>query len=98
MCLSCTHRAKCTQNAKAIKTVTRHVWEDSKERINQHRLSDAGKMIYKRRKETVERSFADAKQLHGYRYARFVGLNKVREQCLMTAAAQNIKKIALLAA
>src|ERR1035437_3913571 len=33
-----------------------------------------GKRIYKRRKETVERSFADAKQLHGHRYARMRGL------------------------
>ena len=98
VCLTCEHRARCTQNAKAVKTVTRHIWEDSKERINEHRLTAPGKAIYKRRKETVERSFADAKQLHGYRYARFKGLSKVTEQCLMTAAAQNMKKIALMAA
>jgi transposase len=97
-CLSCEHRERCTNNAKGVKTITRHVWEDSKERISQHRLTPPGKSIYKRRKETVERSFADAKQLHGYRYARFKGLSKVKEQCLMTAAAQNIKKIALMAA
>ena len=54
-----------------------------------------GKRIYKRRKETVERSFADAKQLHGHRYARFRGLLAVAGQCLLAAAAQNIKKIAL---
>jgi hypothetical protein len=52
--------------------------------------------FYERRKETVERSFADAKQLHGHRYARMRGLGKVREQCLLAATAQNIKKIALL--
>jgi len=46
----------------------------------------------------VERSFADAKQLHGHRYARMRGLRKVAEQCLLGAAAQNIKKIALLVA
>ncbi|WP_038013164.1 transposase, partial [Terasakiella pusilla] len=56
------------------------------------------KAIYKRRKETVERSFADAKQLHGHRYARLRGLTKVKEQCLMAATAQNIKKIALILA
>lgn len=98
VCVNCEHRAHCTRNQKAIKTITRHVWEDSKERLNANRLTAAGKGIYKRRKETVERSFADAKQLHGYRYARFKGLTKVSEQCLMTAAAQNIKKIALMAA
>lgn len=52
----------------------------------------AVKRIYKRRKETVERFFADAKQLHGYHYARFRGLLAVTAQCLLAAAAQNIKK------
>jgi hypothetical protein len=33
--------------------------------------------------------------LHGHRYARFRSLVKVRCQCLLAAAAQNIKKIAL---
>jgi len=95
-CRSCPVRQKCTQSANATKVVTRHVWESSRERIDQHRLSRVGKRIYKRRKETVERSFADAKQLHGHRYARFRGLTRVQQQCLLAATAQNIKKIALL--
>lgn len=97
-CKHCNHLQRCTQNAKYQKTVTRHVWEDSKERIGQHRLTTHGKQLYKRRKETVERSFADAKELHQYRYARYRGQAKVQAQCLMVATAQNIKKIALLAA
>lgn len=97
-CLNCPQRARCTGNAKGEKTLTRHVWEDSKERIGQHRLSPGGRLIYQRRKETVERSFADAKELHGYRYARFRGLDRMKGQCLLAAAAQNIKKIALLTA
>jgi len=86
--------ASCISNAKSVKTVTRHVWQDARERTDAHRLSDWGKKIYKRRKETVERSFADAKQLHGHRYARFRGITAVTCQCLLTAAAQNIKKTA----
>lgn len=46
----------------------------------------------------MERSFADAKQLHGHRYARQRGLRKVMEQSLSAATAQNMKKIALLLA
>jgi len=97
-CLDCPQRERCTGNAKGEKTLTRHVWEDSKERIGQHRLSPGGQLIYQRRKETVERSFADAKELHGYRYARFRGLDRMKGQCLLAAAAQNIKKIALITA
>ena len=95
-CAHCPVRHKCTQSSNGTKVVTRHVWEASRERMDQHRLSRVGKRIYKRRKETVERSFADGKQLHGHRYARMRGLNKVQQQCLLAATAQNIKKIALL--
>jgi transposase len=95
-CRNCPLRSRCTESRNHTKVVTRHVWEASKERIDQHRLEKVGKRIYKRRKETVERSFADAKQLHGHRYARMRGLAKVQQQCLLAATAQNIKKIALL--
>ena len=95
VCRSCPLLASCTSNAKAQRTITRHVWQDARERADAHRLTPWGKAVYKRRKETVERSFADAKQLHGHRYARFRGLTGVACQCLLAAAAQNIKKIAL---
>jgi hypothetical protein len=43
------------------------------------------------------RSFSDAKQLHGHRYAQMRGPHqRVHEQCLLAATAQNMKKIALL--
>ena len=96
ICRSCPLLASCTSNAKAERLITRHVWQDARERCDAHRLTAWGKTIYKRRKETVERSFADAKQLFGHRYARFRTLTRVRCQCLLAAAAQNIKKIATL--
>lgn len=94
-CCSCPLLASCTTSADTAKIITRHVWQDAKERIDANRLSPWGKLVYRRRKETIERSFADAKQLHGHRYARFRGLRRMAEQCLLAAAAQNIKKIAL---
>ena len=78
-----------------MKVVTRHVWREYKEEVNFDRYEDKGKAIYKRRKETVERSFAEGKELPGHRYARFRGLSKVQMQCLLSAACQNMKKIAL---
>lgn len=95
LCRDCPLLASCTSNANAVRTIIRHVWADARERTDAHRLTPWGKAIYKRRKETVERSFADAKQLHGHRYARFRGLTRVACQCLLQAAAQNIKKIAM---
>ena len=95
ICRSCPLLASCTSSRSATRLIIRHVWADARERADAHRLTPWGKRIYKRRKETVERSFADAKQLHGHRYARFRGLLAVTCQCLLAAAAQNIKKIAL---
>lgn len=98
LCKGCEVRARCTNSANAVKVVVRHVWERAKERVDARRLTEWGKRICARRKETVERSFADANQLHGHRYARMRGLRKMAAQCLLAAAAQNIKKIALLPA
>ena len=96
LCRACPLLGQCTSNAHAVKTVTRHVWEAYKEKIDSHRLTKEGKAIYRRRKETIERSFADAKQLHGHRYIRMRGLLRAQEQCLLSAACQNMKKMALL--
>ncbi len=74
----------------------RHVWEGSKEQATENRLSPRGKILFKRRKETVERSFADAKELHGHRYTLMRGLSKVQAQSLLRAACQNMKKMALV--
>lgn len=89
--------ASCTSGAKPERTLTHHIWADARECTDAHRLTDWGKRIYKRRKETVERFFADAKQLHGHQYAHYRGLKGVRWQAFLAAAAQNIKKIAMAA-
>lgn len=94
-CKVCPLLSQCTQSKNHRKVVTRHVWEDSKEWVRNNRLSKSGKQLYRKRKETIERSFADAKELHGFRYCRLRGLQNVREQALMTAAVQNMKKMAL---
>jgi len=97
-CRECPFLDQCTRSRNRTKVITRHVWQDSVERTDARRLTAKGKRIYQRRKETVERSFADAKQLHGHRYARYRGLRRVSGQCLLAAACQNMKKIALLLA
>lgn len=97
LCATCGLLSRCTRSKNHTKVVTRHVWESSKEQMTEYRLSPEGKKIYARRKETVERSFADAKQLFGHRYARMRGRVRVQEQACMAAAAQNMKKIAMMA-
>lgn len=97
VCKECAYLSRCTRSKNKTKVVIRHVWEEDKEQLTANRLSAEGKEIYARRKETVERSFADAKQLFGHRYARGRGKVRVQEQALLAATAQNIKKIAMWA-
>lgn len=98
VCKDCPLLDQCTRSQNHQKVMMRHVWEEDREQINQNRNTDWGKKVYQRRQETVERSFADAKELHGHRYARYRGLSRVKGQCLLAAACQNMKKIARLLA
>jgi transposase len=98
ICINCPVLAQCTRSRNHQKVMVRHVWEADREQINQNRLTAWGNKVYEHRRETVERSYADAKQLHGHRYARFRGISRVKAQCLMAAACQNMKKIARLRA
>ena len=93
-CAGCPRREECLTEKQKTQSLRRHVWEDYKDEAYEFTHSDAGKEIYKRRKETIERSFAESKELHGQRYCRMRGLAKVEEQCLLTAAVQNMKRIA----
>jgi len=94
ICGACKMLSECTEAKNKVRVITRHVWQKHKEQIRENILTPLGKYLRQKRRETVERSFADAKQLHGLRYARYRGLKKVTEQCLMTAIAMNIKKMA----
>ncbi|MGG3916601.1 IS1182 family transposase [Rossellomorea vietnamensis] len=94
VCTDCPLLQECTRSKNHQKVVTRHVWEEYKDKVRLNRLSKSGKMLYKYRKEKIERSFADSKQLHGLRYCRLRGIHNASEQVLLTAACQNMKKIA----
>ena len=77
------------------KIVRRHICEEINEQFKNNRLSEEGKELYKKRKEKVERSFADSKQNHGYRYAMHRGLKKNQHYTWLICAAQNMKNIAI---
>ena len=50
--------------------------------------------MYKARKETIERVFADANEKHGLRYTRYTGLAQVTNWVKLAFAAMNLKKLA----
>jgi transposase len=94
LCISCPHRAQCTESKNCQKVVTRHVWEEYMELAEDVRHSPQGKEGYKLRKETIERVFADAKVKHGMRYTQYRGLARLKMQVLLTFSCMNLKKLA----
>ncbi len=73
--------------------VERHVWQDDLDDITAFTKTTNGQRLYSWRKETIERSFAEAKENHGLRFARMLGIQNMREQCFLTATVQNIKRL-----
>lgn len=92
-CKKCPYFKQCVTNQNGTKSIRVHVWQEYKDWVKDNTNSVYGKEIYRRRKETIERSFANSKELHGYRYAKFRGIEKMKIQAYMTAIAQNIKKM-----
>ena len=77
------------------KTITRHVWEEHKEQMNENRYTQNWKNNYPQRKETVERIFGVCKEEHGLRFTRVRGLVKNSQNATMIFACHNLKKMAL---
>lgn len=96
VCASCPLLGQCTRSTTKQKVIHRHLYEHLREEAREFVKTDEGQRLAQRRRETVERSFADAKELHGLRYARYRGRKRVQHQCLVSALAQNLKKLALL--
>lgn len=93
-CKDCPLLSQCTQSQNHQKLIQRHVWEEYLEEAEHIRHTGENKMIYARRKETIERVFADAKEKHGMRWTTLRGLKKLSMQAMLTFAAMNLKKIA----
>ena len=92
-CKACPRRTACFGASMARRSVERHVWQDALDEVTALTKSEKGRRIYGWRKETIERSFAKAKENRGLRHARMLGIRNMREQSLLTAAVQNIKRL-----
>jgi transposase len=93
-CAECPLLKQCTQSQNHTKLIQRHIWEQFVEEADHLRHTKEVKQIYARRKETIERVFADAKEKHGMRWTTLRGLEKLSMQAMLTFAAMNLKKLA----
>ena len=94
VCAGCPTRHLCTHSKDCVKTVQRHIWKDYEELADDARYMPKYQELYKRRKETIERVFADAKEKHAMRYTQYRGLAQVSNWVKLKFAAMNLKKLA----
>ena len=85
---------KRPHSKNCIKTVQRHIWKDHEELADDARYTLAYAQLYKCRKETIERVFADAKEKHAMRYTQYRGLAQVTNWVKLKFVAMNLKKLA----
>ena len=93
-CKDCPYKAKCGANEKGQKVLQTHIWQEYLDIVEQVRLNPLGKKLYARRKETIERVFADAKEKHAMRYTHHRSLARVERWVRLKFATMNLKKLA----
>lgn len=93
-CEGCPYQKECCGKSK-FRTIRRLLFEEVNERARERRLSKEGKELFQKRKTTVERSFGDSKQNHGYRWTKYKGVEKNQAYTHLICAAQNMKNIAI---
>lgn len=94
-CINCKFKSCCTESKNHTKLVVRHIWEEYIEKVEDIRHSEGMREIYSKRSETIERVFADAKELHGLRYTQYRGLAKLKMELTLKFACMNLKKLAI---
>ena len=90
----CQCLSKCTESKDYVKLITRHVWEEYMEVVEDIRHTIGNRQIYQLRKETIERIFGTAKEQHGFRYTQYVGKARMEMKAGFTFACMNLKKLA----
>lgn len=92
-CRPCSKKALCTRDR--ARSVSIHLHETAIEKAKQLNETKAYRISQRKRKQ-IEELFGEAKEYMGLRVAKFRRMKFVREQVLMTAAVQNIKRMVKL--
>jgi transposase len=91
VCEQCALRNRCMRSKKHVRKIKRHVWHEQIERARAESHSGWARRDRRRRAHLMEGSFAQAANRHGFKRARWRGLDKHRIQDLLIATCQNIQ-------
>lgn len=90
-CKGCAQRGACT-TAKIGRSLCLSIYEPYYQEMDQRLAGQGARLAAIARRTGPEREFAEAKEKHGLRRAKYRGLVKFGYQVKMTAAAMNLKK------
>lgn len=92
-CATCPHRTtRCTESKNGVKVIERHIWQEDLDRAISLQRKE-GRETYAKRKQTIERVFADGKRRHGLDYTLYTGFERVYDHTILTFAGMNMKKM-----
>ncbi|MCD7947017.1 MAG: transposase [Oscillospiraceae bacterium] len=90
-CEQCSCLEQCTHSKDRVNVVMRHVWQTYVELADDWWYAIGMKEVYQKRKETMERIFADGKDTHGMRYTQLRGLTRIKAEVGLRFACMNLK-------
>ena len=88
-CQSCPLRDRCTRTPQRGRMIKRSEHDDLYDALRQRMSQPDGQAVYRLRKQTVERQFADLKQHRGLRQFASFGLKRARIQVGLLVLAHN---------
>ena len=90
-CRACVLKPRCTKGAKRI--VTRNLFEAEREHVRALRGTEAFERSARERRK-VEMAFAHLKRNLGFRRLRLRGITGAKDEFLLAATVQNLRKLA----
>lgn len=85
-CKQCPRRTECFGQSMTRRTVERHVRQDYLDAADAFGKTSMSKQIHLWHKQTIERSFVEAKDNHDLRYVRILEIRNIRDQAFLIAA------------
>ena len=93
-CAACPRKAECCPKSRSGRHLSRSEHEGLIEAHRAKMATAEAKELYRLRRQTVEPSFADAKQHRNYRRVPGRGLAKAKAQTALTVLAHNLQELA----
>ena len=94
-CRSCPFRYDCCNNANHPRRISRHMHESARQKQTKNLETPEYYSAMRLRKIWCEGNFSHQKERHNLRRTRKRGIEKVTEQCLLSACALNLKRLVI---